>query len=116
MRKMHKAAVTVGALTLAVYVMLALFGKGLEWFAWEDHKRFRAIKIGMSEAEVRSALGEPIFAYEGATAPADYYVKGYSFERRPITGRVLVYIGDEPIAYVYIDRAGKVEHVFVGGS
>jgi hypothetical protein len=115
-RKMRKVAVIVGAFGLTMYVTLLLAGKALESFVWEDYQRFRAIRVGMTEAEVRNALGEPQFVYEGATAPVDYYVKGYSFEQRPISGRVLIYVGGEPIAYIYTDRTGKVEHVFVGGS
>ena len=67
-------------------------------------------------AEVIRLLGAPDRVYERATAPLDYYEPGYSHPERQITNKVLIYIGTEPIAYVYIDHAGRVEDVFVGGS
>lgn len=82
----------------------------------EDHDRFHAITVGMTEQEVREKLGEPAHTHERGTAPEDYYVKGYSFKERPITNKVLIYIASEPIAYVYLDNQGRVEEVFVGGS
>lgn len=82
---------------------------------WE-RRPFLEIKVGMSEAQVREQLGEPMLVYEKATAPADYYVKGYSFKERDITHKVLIYKKSEPICYVYVDATGTVEDVFVGGS
>lgn len=82
----------------------------------QDYDRFHAITVGMTEQEVRQKLGEPNHIHEKATAPSDYYVKGYSFKERPITNKVLIYIALEPIAYVYLDNQGRVEEVFVGGS
>ncbi len=29
---------------------------------------------------------------------------------------MLIYVGTEPIAYIYLNPQGVVEHVFVGGS
>ena len=116
MKKLRTLLIVLAALGGGVYLTLFLAGKGLEWFVWEDYKRFRSIAVGMSEIEVRRSLGEPQRVYEAADAPEDYNVKGYAYEKRAITGRVLIYVGDEPIAYVYIDPGGHVEHVFVGGS
>ncbi len=81
-----------------------------------EYERFQAIKAGMTEQEVREKLGTPAHVYDKASAPEDYYVKGYSRKERPITNKVLIYIASEPIAYVYLDDQGKVEEVFVGGS
>jgi outer membrane protein assembly factor BamE (lipoprotein component of BamABCDE complex) len=81
-----------------------------------DYERFRSIKVGMTEQEVREKLGAPVHVYETRSAPKDYYVKGYSFKERPITNKVLIYIASEPIAYIYVDHQAKVEEVFVGGS
>ncbi len=79
-------------------------------------QRFRSMKA-KTETEVRSALGEPQRVYEKATAPADYYEKGYTHERRSITNKVFIYFGEpDLIAYVYFDSSNRVEHVFVGAS
>jgi len=82
----------------------------------EEYEHFRAVKPGMTEAEVVKLLGQPYKVYEKATAPKNYYVEGYSFKKRLITNKVFVYIGTEPIAYIYFDDANKVEEAFVGGS
>lgn len=79
-------------------------------------QRFRSMK-GKTETEVRGALGEPQRVYEKATAPADYYEKGYTHEQRPITNKVFIYFGEpDLIAYIYFDTSNRVEHVFVGAS
>jgi hypothetical protein len=70
----------------------------------------------MSESEVRRVLGDPRWTYTAQTAPADYYVPGYRHKKRTITGKVLIYLGAESIAYVYFDQQARVEEVFVGGS
>ena len=70
----------------------------------------------MSEAQVRNLLGQPFREYDHDVAPSNYYVEGYSFERRAITSKVLIYIASEPIAYIYLDHKGIVEYVYVGGS
>ncbi len=47
---------------------------------------------------------------------ADYYVPSYAYKRRSITGEVLIYVRGDMVAYFYIDRNGRVEDVFIGGS
>jgi outer membrane protein assembly factor BamE (lipoprotein component of BamABCDE complex) len=81
-----------------------------------EYERFQSIHAGMTEQEVREKLGTPAHVYHKASAPKDYYVKGYSHKERLITNKVLIYIASEPIAYVYLDEQNKVEEVFVGGS
>lgn len=79
-------------------------------------QRFRAMK-GKTEAEVVSALGSPQRTYQKATAPTDYYEKGYTFEKRPITNKLFIYFANpDLIAYIYFDESNHVEHVFVGAS
>ena len=82
-----------------------------------DYSRAAAIDTGMSEAQVRARLGEPWRTYERATAPADYYVRGYSHPNRSISSKVLIYFGgSDMIVYVYLGKDGRVEGTFVGGS
>ncbi len=76
-----------------------------------------AIRAGMTEMEVIRRLGVPYRKYGRDNAPWDYYVPGYEFKRRKINGEVLIYTGAmDVIVYVYIDRRGKVEDTFIGGS
>lgn len=82
----------------------------------EEYERFNSIAVGMTEQEVLERLGSPTLSYLSDDAPEDYYVEGYSFKKRPITHKVLIYVGSEPIAYIYLDKQEKVEDVFVGGS
>jgi hypothetical protein len=81
-----------------------------------DYAEFREIRVGMSEAQVRSSLGTPLHEYTRDSAPASYYIKGWAYKERPISHKVLIYIRIEPIAYIWIDSGGLVEDVFVGGS
>ncbi len=62
------------------------------------------------------ALGQPTFRYDQSDAPSEYYVSGYSYKRRTITGYVYIYVRNEAIGYVWFDNSGRVEEVFVGGS
>jgi outer membrane protein assembly factor BamE (lipoprotein component of BamABCDE complex) len=82
----------------------------------EEYGRLRSIEVGMTEAEVVQKLGSPHEVHDAATAPENYYVGGYSYEKRRITNKVYIYIEAEPIAYVYFDNSNLVEYVFVGGS
>jgi hypothetical protein len=82
----------------------------------DEYAKFRSIQKGMTEAEVIQRLGTPDRVYTKDNAPKNYYVEGWTHEEREIRGKVLIYIGSEPIAYIYLDPQGVVEHVFVGGS
>ena len=82
----------------------------------DEYARFNSVKLGMSEEEVIKLLDKPNKVYYGKTAPKDYYEKGYSYKRRAISNKVFIYIGSEPIAYVYFNEQNRVEDVFVGGS
>jgi hypothetical protein len=70
----------------------------------------------MSEEDVRTLLGPPDQQFTAQNAPGDYYIDGYSYKRREISGKVLIYRGAEHVAYFYIDNSSRVEDVFVGGS
>ena len=82
----------------------------------DEYDLFRSVQIGMSEQDVIDLLGKPHRVYRAPDAPADYYVNGYARKQRPIKNKVFIYIGSEPIAYIYFDQQNEVEDVFVGGS
>jgi outer membrane protein assembly factor BamE (lipoprotein component of BamABCDE complex) len=104
------------AATLAVLAAFSWLGSGVMRLLDPDYERFESIEVGMKEDEVRQLLGPPTREYSASDAPEDYYVPGFSFKRRPISGRVLIYVGVEPIAYIYLDKEGRVEDTFIGGS
>ena len=109
-RPTRRRAIATGLLVVGSF----LSGCGL--LEDDEYAAFRSMRVGMTEAQVRAVLGEPTHTYTKTNAPPRYYVEGYSFEERAITTKVLIYVGSEPIAYVYVDAKGLVEHVFVGGS
>jgi outer membrane protein assembly factor BamE (lipoprotein component of BamABCDE complex) len=111
-----KAAKLLSVVALAVAAFIVLGYLAVRSSFHEDYARFESVKVGMSEGDVRRLLGEPSKVYEKATAPENYYIEGYSFKRRPITNKVLIYVASEPIAYVYFDDNDKVEETYVGGS
>ena len=88
---------------------------------WDDpygHSQIESkLARGLTEAEIIRLLGrEPDQVLDRSSAPADYYVEGWSRKERPITNRVLIFMFGEPICYVWIDNDGRVEDYFVGGS
>jgi len=87
-----------------------------EWPFREDYARLRAIEVGMTEKEVRDRLGSPVYEHQAGTSPEQFCVSGRFCEKRAISNRLLVFIAGEPIAYVFIGRDDRVEHVAVGGS
>jgi hypothetical protein len=97
---------------LAAALMFAACSSSFE----EEYELFRSITVGTKEEAVVARLGQPTRVFNVADAPKDYYIPGYAKEEREISNKVLIYIGSEPIAYIYIDNKGLVEHVFVGGS
>ena len=102
---------------LAAVLALRLAGPTIHTLLFpSDYVPFYTVTVGMTEQGVYSLLGTPDHEYRHDEAPADYYVEGYSFKRRPIRGSVSIYVGGEGIAYVYFDEGGRVEEVFVGGS
>ncbi len=116
-RPLRKIVVAMGVIALLLIGMAAWFARSLfEPVFAEEYERFLSVQVGMSEDDVRRILGEPYKVHLRDTAATDYYEKGYSFKRRPISHKVFVYIATEPIAYIYFDENKLVEEAFVGGS
>ena len=118
MRRLIIGAVLCLALVLLVVFRFALRvgDDAFQAVFGEEYERFRQVQLGMTEADVVSILGAPLETHEASSAPDDYYVDGWSFERRKIENKVYIYIASEPICYVYFDHQDRVEHVFIGGS
>lgn len=74
------------------------------------------IKLGDPEARVLSLLGKPFRVFDKATAPSNYYVSGYQFKRRSISGKVLIYSRKDLVYYIWIGPTSVVEDLFIGGS
>lgn len=116
MTRFRTATKVAAALVLIAAVIVLISVTAVRDAFDEEHKRFESIKPGMTESQVLALLGKPERMYEKSSAPKDYYVKGYAFKERLITNKVYIYIGKEPIAYIYFDDQNKVEEAFVGGS
>ena len=113
---------------IACLGLAALAGVALIWAIGSDIEaeerrtfpeiaRFDSIEPGMTEQQVRHLVGEPGEVHEKDAAPQDYYVEGYTYERRPITNKVFIYwYGSDHIAYIWFDPSNRVEHVYLGGS
>jgi hypothetical protein len=103
------------ALGLAVLHLLARWAD--RWFNEPYLSRAEAVQRGMTEGQTTERLGEPAYVYEAQIAPQNYYVDGYTYRKRPISNKVLIFFGGgDLIVYVWIDNHGRVEDVFIGGS
>ena len=91
-------------------------------FPGERFVRVAKSMAGKNEVEVVAALGTPehtVKAGELKGRPMHFPWAGMNFvpiPTRPISDKVLYYSDAWWAAYVYIDRAGKVEHVAIAGT
>lgn len=114
--KQRSVLVAVGSAVVGV-VLVVLAARALHWLAFGDeYKKLRQVQVGMSEQQVTAILGRPDLDYAKDTAPSNYYVDGYTHPKRAISAKLLIYIENEAIAYVYVGADGRVEEIFVGGS
>lgn len=74
-----------------------------------------------SEKDIRGWFGEPAHIFLAGNE--SYYVDGYSFEKRSIGHKALIFFPrleqfplNDIVLYVYIDDSGDIEHFFIGGS
>ena len=106
------------ALTLIVFGMgVVVVRRSLEASRAPTRVLWSKITAGDTESRIRDLLGEPLHEYTKEAAPEDYYVSGYGRKERPITGKVLIYLGKiDLILYVYFDPHGRVEETVVAGS
>ena len=82
----------------------------------EEYAHLRSVQRGWTEAEVRTKLGVPVAGHPAGTPPSVYCIEGRFCHERPVTGKLLIYTYGKPTAFYFLDPAGRVEHVFVGGS
>lgn len=103
---------------LFILFALAVLATGLFIEDWRrpTRERWAQVVTGKSEHDVRLRLGKPYKVYDKATAPASYYEPGYRHKEREISHRVLIYMGNDLILYVWIDEQGNVEDSFIGPS
>jgi hypothetical protein len=104
----------VGA--IAAFALVSAACQIFEFPFREQYAKLEAIKVGMSEAEVKQKLGEPDFVHKMGVTPEQYCRPGWTCDKHLIVGHLFIYLAGKPIAYVYFDRANQVEHVFIGGT
>jgi outer membrane protein assembly factor BamE (lipoprotein component of BamABCDE complex) len=107
------------AIVVATLLCIVIVVADRAWCNWNQpfYGKVTAITVGMTKAEVLQQLGAPTSLYRAGSAPENYYVEGYTFRRRPISGEVMIYLGGaDMVAYIYIDKKGKVVDKFIGGS
>jgi hypothetical protein len=108
-----------GLLIVVLLGLTAAFlaaGSSVTMLSPEAYQRFASIEVGMTRDEVLNRLGPPDYQFEANTVAENYCVEGYSCSGRPIEHRLYVYLGGEPIAYIYLDHQERVEDVYIGGS
>lgn len=112
-----KGRFLIGAAVIALLVAAVIGLNAVYESAFgPDRDYFRRATTGMDESEIVAMFGEPREVVWGQDGGTDYYLPGYSYERRDVSKKVLIYVRGEAIAYIYIGDDDRVEHVFVGGS
>jgi len=106
--------VAFGLILVSIVGSLILAHMKIREVTEPDYERLEVIQVGMTEEEVIKILGPPHKSFRKETAPKDYYVPGWSYKKRDITNKVLIYNFGEPIAYYYLDN--NVEDIYIGGS
>jgi len=108
-------------LAIAIAILLLLLGTCLVRVQLEDWRapvraQWENISVGDSKVSVLQQLGEPDLRYDFQTAPELYYVSGYAYKVRAITGQVFIYKRTDLVMYVWFDQRRIVEDTFIGGS
>ena len=110
---------------LFVGLLLAVLGLGgclgvsvlvLESMRRPTRQLWSNVVIGSDEAFVRSTLGSHYKEFERTSAPENYYVSGWRHKVRPISSKILIYMGGDLVLYLWLDESGRVEDIFTGGS
>lgn len=115
MKKKH-----VILLLSSIFIAVLLFG--LHKWASQPYERIEnKIRNLKTEQMVINMLGPPHKVFLNNSH--NYYIKGYSYKRRDITNKVLVYFPSnnfdvvvDMVLYIYIDNDGNVEEYYIGGS
>jgi hypothetical protein len=133
-----KSSVNVARLVLTVALIACALISGCDRKVYADYElnaqdRFKAVKLGTAEQDVRSSLGTPssvvtrsesdelsvevnnggdtsrksISASDRSNWPSELQF----LANRTISGKVLVYIDGTVTAYYFIDPKGRVEYV-----
>lgn len=106
-------------LLVGIASAVAFLEKTIDRDLYPHLEKYREIRRGMAEHEVIRLLGKPDKLYDEHSAPRDYYVKGYARKERPISSKVLIYMGrrdGDVVIYIWVDRRGFVEETFIGPS
>jgi len=81
----------------------------------------REINVGDSENKLIEIISDKKYAqliniYNYKHSKEKYYVKGWEYEEREINNKVYIYFVGAEMVYIYIDKNGNIEYIFIGGS
>lgn len=110
--------VTLGVILCGLCLWLTL--NALLFWDIQARETFKVVWKGMREEEMikrMEKLGISCEAvYTKENAPKHYYLEDFSYKERPITNKVYIYTYGNFVAYYWIDKEGKVEDVYIGGT
>ena len=78
--------------------------------------KFKAIREGMTQDEVRRILGPPFRESSADMTQRDFRSIGYQFPSHRVSHKAMVYLDGDNALYVYIADDGKVEYTYLGKS
>jgi hypothetical protein len=105
----------IGAIFLCLIACVALFVvSGLALYVYPNLRDRRALENCKNEEDVVAYFQrEPEMVYRNMEQMTYY---GWPLPTRPITNKMLVYTRTETRYYIYIDKDGHVEYVYVSSS
>ncbi|MDH5511189.1 MAG: hypothetical protein OEZ32_12680 [Nitrospinota bacterium] len=101
-----------------IYALISI----LIYYAIFPTKRLlREINVGDSENKLIEIISDKKYAqliniYNYKHSKEKYYVKGWEYEEREINNKVYIYFVGAEMVYIYIDKNGNIEYIFIGGS
>jgi hypothetical protein len=103
-------------ITILIILVIFLERSAYHFNPWKNEEaQLKCIKIGMAEKQVADLLGEPTWKFTTQDGE-DYYIPGHSIKRRKITNKVYLFGKADMILYVWFDKYGFVEDIFLARS
>jgi len=111
-----KFLIVLVLIVLGIVASVAVVHVQMERFQRPTVALWDRVELGASESSVRALLGTPFREFTSASAPERYYISGFGFKERAISGKVLIYSGADMVNYIWISEHGAVEDMYRAGS